>query len=63
MHDVAEVVGLLVIWLAFMSIVGFYTVRIGLMMRGQHLTERAYRLRLAKLRGKTVREMAGADRV
>ena len=54
-----EIVALLVIWLAFMSVIGVYAVRIGLMLREQRIMERAYRLRLATLRGKAVREMAG----
>jgi hypothetical protein len=58
MLDEGEIVGLLLIWLTFMSLVGYYVVRIGLMLREQRIVERAYRLRLATLRGKAVREMA-----
>jgi len=56
-----EIAALLVIWLAFMSVIGVYVVRIGLMVREQRITERAYRLRLATLRGKSVREMSGTS--
>ncbi len=61
MIDEGEFVALLVIWLAFMSVIGVYAVRIGLMLREQRIMERAYRLRLATLRGKSVREMAGTS--
>ena len=58
MLDEGEIVGLLLVWLAFMSLVGYYVVRIGLMLREQHVMERAYRLQLAMRMGKAVREMA-----
>lgn len=63
MLDLGEVTGLLVLWLAFMSVVGVYVVRIGLMLREQRIVERGYRLRLATLRGKAVREIASAAQV
>jgi len=53
-----ELLALLLIWLAFMTVVAVYVVRIGLMLRGQRITERAYRLRLATLRGRMMRETA-----
>jgi hypothetical protein len=58
MLALGEVTGVLVLWLAFVSLVGYYVVRIALMLREQHIMERAYRLRLAVLRGKAVREGA-----
>jgi hypothetical protein len=56
-----EFMALLVIWLGFMSVAGFYVVRIGLMLREQRIVEQVYRMRLAALRGKAVREMAESD--
>ena len=56
MLDEGEIVALLVIWLAFMTVIGVYVVRIGLMLREQRIMERAYRLRLATQRGKAARE-------
>ena len=61
MLDLGEVTGLMVLWLAFMTVIGVYVVRIGLMLREQRIMERAYRLRLATLRGKAAREMAGTS--
>ena len=61
MLDLGEVTGLLVLWLAFMTVVGVYVVRIGLMLREQRILERAYRLRLATLRGKAAREAGGSS--
>ena len=58
MIDEGEFVGLLVLWLAFMSVLGVYVVRIGLMLREQRIVEHVYRMRLAALRGKAIREMA-----
>ena len=58
MIDEGEFVGLLVLWLAFMSVLGVYVVRIGLMLREQRIVEDVYRMRLAALRGKAIREMA-----
>ena len=52
---------LLMLWLAFMTVIGIYVVRIGLMLHEQRIMERAYRLRLATLRGKAVREAAGTS--
>jgi hypothetical protein len=59
MFDEGEIIAVLMLWLAFMTVVGIYVVRIGLMLREQRILERAYRLRLATLRGRSVREMAG----
>lgn len=58
MIDEGEFVGLLVLWLAFMSVFGVYVVRIGLILREQRIVEHAYRMRLAALRGRAIREMA-----
>ena len=61
MLDEGEIVALMLIWLAFMTVIGVYVVRIGLMLREQRIMERAYRLRLATRRGKAAREMAGTS--
>ena len=59
MIELEEATALFVLWLGFMTVVGVYVTRIGLMLRRQRVTEREYRLRLATHRGRTVREMAG----
>jgi hypothetical protein len=46
------------VWLGFMCVIGYYVIRIALMVREQRITEHAIRLHLAALRGKAVREMA-----
>ena len=61
MLDWGENMALLMLWLAFMTVIGVYVVRIGLMVREQRIMERAYRLRIAMWRGKAVREMAGTS--
>ncbi len=61
MLDEEEFTALMVIWLGFMTVVGVYVVRIVLMLREQRIMERAYRLRLATLRGKAVREAVGTS--
>ena len=61
MLDWGENMALLMLWLAFMTVIGVYVVRIGLMVREQRIMERAYRLRIATLRGRAVREMAGTS--
>ena len=53
--------GLFVLWLSLVSLVGYYVARIALMLRKQYVMERIYRLRLAVLRGKAVREAGGAN--
>ncbi len=61
MHHWRDVIGLFLLWLAFMVVVGVYVARIGIMVREQQLMERAYRLRLASARGRELREAsAGA---
>ncbi len=63
MRDWGDFIALLLIWLAFMAVVGVYVARIGILVREQQLMERAYRLRLAAARGREVREAGtGADR-
>lgn len=52
-----EMTALAVIWLGLVSVVGYYVIRIGLMLRAQRNTERTYRLRLA-VRARAVRESA-----
>ena len=52
---------LLMLWLAFMTVIGVYVVRIGLMVREQRIREGAYGLRMGTLRGRAVREMAGTS--
>jgi len=56
-------VGVFVLWLALVSLVGYYVARIALMLRQQYIMERAYRLRLALIRGKAVREAGGPVQV
>ena len=46
------------LWLAFMSVVGVYVIRIGLMLMEQRAMERHLRLRLAMMRGRAAREAA-----
>ena len=54
--------GLFVLWLSLVTLVGYYVVRIALMLRKQVIMERLYRLRLAALRGKAVREAGGPSK-
>ena len=51
--------GVLVLWLSLVALVGYYVVRIALMLRKQYIVERIYRLRLAALHGKALREARG----
>jgi hypothetical protein len=62
MFDEGEFWAVFSLWLVLVSLVGFYVVRIALMLREQWVLERMYRLRLATLRGKAIRDTAGADR-
>jgi hypothetical protein len=50
---------LLMMWMAFMTVVGVYVIRIGLILAEQRAIERSYRLRLAMHRGRAAR--AGAE--
>ena len=56
MNDWGDLGALLVIWLAFMTVVAIYAVRIGSLLHEQWLNERAYRYWLAARRGRAVRE-------
>jgi len=56
MLEVEEVAALFLLWLGLVTLVGFFVVRIGLLVRRQRLAERAYRLRLALQLGRAVRE-------
>jgi len=49
---------LVTMWVAFMTVVGVYVIRIGLMLAEQRAIERGYRLRLAMHRGRLAREMS-----
>jgi hypothetical protein len=53
--------GVLVLWLSLVALVGYYVVRIALMLRKQYIVERIYRLRLAALHGKALREAGEAN--
>jgi len=53
--------GVFVLWLSLVSLVGYYIVRIALMLRNQYIIERIYRLRLAALHGKALREAGEAN--
>ena len=59
MIHMGEVLGVFLLWLAFMTVVSIYAVRIGLLLRRQALTERAYRLQLAARHGRIAREATG----
>ena len=52
----------LILWVAFMAVVGVYVIRIGIMLVEQRATERNFRLHLAVKRGRAAREAAGAVR-
>ena len=58
MDDWEGFIGLALLWLGFMTVVGIYVARIGILVREQQLIERAYRLNLATARGRAVREAA-----
>ena len=53
--DDGELAALIAVWMVFMIVVGVYVIRIGIMLAGQRAMERSYRLRLAMIRGRTVR--------
>lgn len=57
MFDEGEWLAVFVMWVAFMSVVGVYVIRIALMLREQRMMERDLRLRMAVQRGRAVREM------
>ena len=59
MFEVDEFIPLLVLWLAFMAVLGAYVVKISLMLREQKILERAYRLKIATIHGKAIREAGG----
>lgn len=59
MFELGEATALFVLWLGFMTVVGVYVFRIGTLLRRQRITEREYGLRLATLRGRMAREIAG----
>jgi hypothetical protein len=50
---------LLMMWMTFMTVVGVYVIRIGIILAEQRANERSYRLRLAMHRGRAAR--AGAE--
>jgi primosomal protein N' len=49
---------LLLLWVAFMTVVGVYVIRIGLMIHELRARERGFRLQLAMRRGRAAREAA-----
>ena len=61
MIDRAEFYGVLLVWLGFMSVAGWYASRIFVMLREQQIIERSYRMHLAVRRGRQVREQATAE--
>lgn len=61
MWDEGEFWAVFTLWLALVSLVGYYVVRIAMMLRGQWVLERMYRLRLATLRGRAIRERAESE--
>ena len=56
MFDEGEWLAVFVMWVAFMSVVGVYVIRIGLILREQRMMERDLRLRIAMRKGRAVRE-------
>ena len=52
---------LVTMWTVFMTVVGVYVIRIGLMLAEQRAIERGYRLRLAIRRGRAARAAAEAE--
>jgi len=54
-----EWAAVLFLWIAFMTVVGVYVIRIALILYEQRAMERHYRLRLAMHRGRAAREAAG----
>jgi len=58
MFDEDAVAAVAVLWVAFMAVLGFYVIRIGMMLHQQRATERYYRLRLALHRGRLSRDAA-----
>jgi hypothetical protein len=61
MFDEDAVAAVVVLWVAFMAVLGFYVIRIGMMLHQQRSTERYYRLRLALHRGHLSREAARVE--
>ena len=57
MLDWSDSFGGLLLWLAFMAVCCAWAVRIASLLRRQHRTEVAYRLRLAMARGASMREL------
>ena len=49
---------LLMLWIAFMTVVGVYVIRIGLMIHELRALEHHHRVRLAMHRGRLAREAA-----
>lgn len=62
MFDEDALAAVVVLWVAFMAVLGFYVIRIGMMLHQQRATERYYRLRLAMQRGRQSREAARVER-
>lgn len=57
-----EIVAVFSVWLVLMSVMGFYAVRILMMLHRQRRAERAYRMELALTMGRAMRKhAAGAD--
>lgn len=61
MFDEDALAAVVVLWVAFMAVLGFYVIRIGMMLHQQRATERYYRLRLAMQRGRQSREAARVE--
>lgn len=51
-----EIVAVFSVWLVLVSVMGFYAVRILLMLDRQRRAERAYRMELAVAMGRAMRE-------
>ena len=61
MFDEDALAAVVVLWVAFMAVLGFYVIRIGMMLYQQRSTERYYRLRLAMRRGRLSREVTRVE--
>ncbi|HKQ56285.1 MAG TPA: hypothetical protein VJY35_00320 [Candidatus Eisenbacteria bacterium] len=58
MSDLEELFYVMLMWLGFMAVVGWYASRIFFLLREQSINERSYRMHLAVRRGRQVREQA-----
>ena len=62
MFDFDDVTAVFLMWVAFMTVLGVYVIRIALILHEQRAMERRFRLRLALHRGRMAREAEGSQR-